>query len=335
VLKPSEIHRLVYDYIGVDSGYLCGFSYRTHREFYPNYCELDIDPDGYEGSTRAKFTQILREANATDQIKILEGLFKKSPVVSFSDTLRPQRQVIYDEFQQVIARLKAEIHKRGGAEGEVKNIIFAANGPKPDIVLTDTITNAIAIVSNAEFCLVYDRPIPPTGLSWQCLIQWWAEFYGLPYPDEKTERSLEARLHDSLGSQPERLLFHTYLIKMRPLLGDLLPALVPQVYLHYDPRTLAELNGHGRLSRQRMDFLILFSENERVVIEVDGKQHYADGENASPRLYAEMVAADRQLRLSGYEIYRFGGYELHGKAGQTAVEDFFRKLIRKHTGANI
>src|SRR5690606_24500522 len=42
-------------------------------------------------------------------------------------------------------------------------------------------------------------------------------------------------------------------------LGDTLPALIPQVYLHYDPYTLAQLGGVGRLPRQRMDFLLLFS----------------------------------------------------------------------------
>jgi hypothetical protein len=33
-LRQSEIHKLVYGYIGVDGGYLGDFSYRTHHEFY-------------------------------------------------------------------------------------------------------------------------------------------------------------------------------------------------------------------------------------------------------------------------------------------------------------
>jgi very-short-patch-repair endonuclease len=79
-----------------------------------------------------------------------------------------------------------------------------------------------------------------------------------------------------------------------------------------------------------MDFLILFSNHERVVIEVDGKQHYADGDIASPQNYAEMVAADRQLRLAGYEVYRFGGYELQDEAGRILITKFFRQLLHKH-----
>jgi hypothetical protein len=59
-----------------------------------------------------------------------------------------------------------------------------------------------------------------------------------------------------------------------------------------------------------MDFLILFSSRHRVVLEVDRKQHYANGDTASPALYSEMVSEDRRLRLAGYEVYRFGGAEL-------------------------
>lgn len=61
------------------------------------------------------------------------------------------------------------------------------------------------------------------------------------------------------------------------------------------------------LSRQRMDFLLLFPDRSRVVIEIDGRQHYAAEERADPGRYAEMVREDRALRLRGYEVYRFGG----------------------------
>jgi very-short-patch-repair endonuclease len=66
------------------------------------------------------------------------------------------------------------------------------------------------------------------------------------------------------------------------------------------------------------------------VIEVDGKQHYSDGEISSPSRYAEMVHADRELRLLGYEVYRFGGAELAGETGESLVREFFVRLFRKH-----
>ena len=58
------------------------------------------------------------------------------------------------------------INQRGGVREGIKNLIFAADGPKPEIVIEDSISNSIKIVKNEEFCLVYDRAIPSTGLLW-------------------------------------------------------------------------------------------------------------------------------------------------------------------------
>jgi len=109
-------------------------------------------------------------------------------------------------------------------------------------------------------------------------------------------------------------------------------ALLPQVYLHYDPYTIKErANGNKPLKRQRMDFLLLFSNKQRVVIDIDGKQHYSVNNAASPYLYAEMVTEDRRLKLAGYEVYRFGGYEfVKEDEGKKAVIDFFSELLRKY-----
>jgi very-short-patch-repair endonuclease len=76
-----------------------------------------------------------------------------------------------------------------------------------------------------------------------------------------------------------------------------------------------------------MDFLLLFSDRHRVVIEVDGRQHHAtqDG-TASPALYGEMVAEDRRLRLAGYEVYRFGGFELSSVGADRLAAEFFDDL---------
>jgi very-short-patch-repair endonuclease len=225
------------------------------------------------------------------------------------------------------------VQSRNGVAGEIKNLIFAANGPKPEIVLDDTINNNIRIVRNAEFCLIYDQPIPQTGLRWTELVTWWGKQHGEETATIETSRKLFDRLRNSLSphSMPERLLFNTYFEYFYNLLGEKLPALVPQVYLHYDPYTVRELYGKSRLVRQRMDFLILFSNSDRVVIEVDGKQHYTDSTGeASPQKYAELVEADRQLRLAGYEVYRFGGYELKNERDKQVIIRFFYQLFKKY-----
>jgi very-short-patch-repair endonuclease len=330
MLTRPEIYKLINGYISVANGYLGDFSYRTHAEFYPYFCDLDIDTGKYEGTTRDRFTQILQEVDAVYQAKIIKGILAKYPVSCFQPEVQEQKQALFNEFTQVIERLDPHHASRRGVHGNIKNLIFAVNGPKPDIILTDSLNNTIDIVKNAEFCLVYDRPIPDNGLLWNELTQWWAEKNELAFPNEQTEFQLYSRLKTALASPPERILFEAYFKVLRREMGDLFPALCPQVYLHYDPKTLKELKGGQRIPRQRMDFLILLSNSDRIVVEVDGKQHYAIGDTASPKTYAEMVAADRKLRIDGYEIYRFGGYELDEQKGRASVEQFFRQLYTKY-----
>jgi very-short-patch-repair endonuclease len=81
-----------------------------------------------------------------------------------------------------------------------------------------------------------------------------------------------------------------------------------------------------------MDFLLLLPRHRRVVIELDGKQHYAvDDGMASPQRYAEMMREDRELRLAGYEVFRIGGFELVDEvAGIAMVRDLFTRLLQAH-----
>ncbi|MGH2507947.1 MAG: hypothetical protein ACRDHZ_11170, partial [Ktedonobacteraceae bacterium] len=111
----------------------------------------------------------------------------------------------------------------GGVSGEIKNLIFAANGPKPDLVLTDAVHNTVDIVANAEYCLVYDKPITSKGLLWSDLILWWQKKSGCG--EGQAEHSLYLRLKESLGSEVEKLLFFTYYKDFRVLFGERLPAL--------------------------------------------------------------------------------------------------------------
>lgn len=216
----------------------------------------------------------------------------------------------------------------GGVSGSPKNLIFASTGPKPEIVIQDAINNDIRIVRNEEHCLVYDRPIQASGLTKEEMLSWWKDQQGIQN-DSEARRSLSQRLMASLASAGEQNVFGTYYRAFKDL-GDKLPALIPQVYLHYDPYTLAQLGGVGRLSRQRMDFLLLFSDAGRIVVEVDGSQHFAEDGKPSLARYADMVAADRDLRLAGYEVYRFGANELTGHGSAERIEGFFRRLLRKH-----
>jgi hypothetical protein len=199
---------------------------------------------------------------------------------------------ILDEYgDEALAALVAQL-SRTGVGGDLKNLIFAAIGPKPRIVLRDAINNVIEITENAEFCLIYDRPLSEHGLSWRGLTTWWASEQRLNGSERENATSLYRRLLKSMARQAGELLLFTTFAELYGRPGGFdLPALIPQVYLHYGP-----------LVRQRMDFLLLLPNRQRVVIEVDGRQHYSDDDgHADTGLYAEMVREDRALRLAGYE----------------------------------
>ena len=172
---------------------------------------------------------------------------------------------------------------------------------------------------------MYDRPIGANGLLWRDLVTWWSE-----QAVGSNAAGLGRRLQESLASAAEEKVFATYFKAYRTRLGDALPALLPQVYLHYDPAVVKTLRHRLPLPRQRMDFLLLLPGRQRVVIEVDGKHHFSEAEKPSLKVYSKMVSADRELRLAGYEIYRFGANELVGDGAEKVLRVFFDKLFHLH-----
>lgn len=219
---------------------------------------------------------------------------------------------------------------KSGVKGPVKNLIFAAIGSKPNIVLSDSLNNDIKIVGN-DNCLIYEKPISTKGLYWSDLVKWWGETNPSLKGDRNIKNNLYDRLLQSLDSPPEIIFFNCYITLLKGKYHENIPALIPQVYLHYDPYTKKQRGGQPYLSRQRMDFLLILPNKQRVVIEIDGKQHYSVGEKPSPKIYADMVSADREIKLQGYEVYRFGGYELMGEdTSLRMLESFFDGLFSKH-----
>src|ERR1700722_5708973 len=82
-----------------------------------------------------------------------------------------------------------------GVRGSMKNLIFAAVGPKPEIVLDDAVNNELRIVRNEENCLVYDRPLAGHGLLWSELADWWAD---REHMADQPKRAVWLSLHQRL-----------------------------------------------------------------------------------------------------------------------------------------
>jgi len=212
-----------------------------------------------------------------------------------------------------------------------KNIIFASR-TKPDLRFRSAVDNDIEILSNPDDVLVYDRPIPADGLRWRDLQTWWRETRRSP-SDQSAKEELYARLLASLPpeeeSPPQRNLFKAY-HAIHGAAIPALPALLPEVWHCWDHKTKRQRGGDA-LMRFRMDFLLLLPNRQRVVLEVDGKHHYSDPSGRADRdVYAATVRGDRELKLAGYEVFRFGAAELDDPAAARALlAEFFTDLFRR------
>jgi hypothetical protein len=81
-LTDPEIVRIVNRYIGVSGGYLGlpeRFTYRTHSDFYAEYCDLSVDLSTFDGTTRETFMAALASLSPSDQAKVLRGVIERFP----------------------------------------------------------------------------------------------------------------------------------------------------------------------------------------------------------------------------------------------------------------
>lgn len=102
-MSRQDIARLINRYIGVSGGYLGDFSYRTHRDFYPEYCDLFYDTDAMPGTTRRRFETILINETPANQAKIVRGILTKYPPGSEPAT---RTQELHDYFIGIAAQLE-------------------------------------------------------------------------------------------------------------------------------------------------------------------------------------------------------------------------------------
>ncbi len=128
---------------------------------------------------------------------------------------------------------------------------------------------------------------PAGGLRWRDLHSWWQDTHGFNSESDAGEDLYQRLLRSLPGNSPGQKNLFTAYRTARPFCADDL-ALLPEVWLHWDPKTVKE-RGPEALLRSRMDFLLLLPFGQRVVLEVDGVQHYTrdDGRTPDTAKYAE------------------------------------------------
>jgi hypothetical protein len=146
-LTLPEIMKVVNRYIGVEGGYLGDFSYRTHADFYLEYCDLDIDPYKYDGTTRERFIQILKTRNSSDQAKILRGVIERFPVEG-NGAPRTRTEELQAELESVIARLDSLV-VASPSLGVSSAAVDRAISDSESLILTSGSTSAIDRIHTA------------------------------------------------------------------------------------------------------------------------------------------------------------------------------------------
>ena len=160
-LTRKDIFAVVNRYIGVTGGYLGDFSYRTHEEFYGEYCDLDIDPYAYDGTTRERFIRILESSDPRTQAAILKGVLEKYPVGS--DELRTPES--FARVQEMITRclsgagvdapdlsITSDVVRRAISDGEA---LMQSGGPTSAVDRVHTALHGYLIAACNDHGIVY------------------------------------------------------------------------------------------------------------------------------------------------------------------------------------
>lgn len=134
-------------YIGVESGYLGDFSYRTHTDFYPEYCGIyDVFPDAYEGTTRQRFIEILNTRSPHDQAKILRGVVDR---FGDEDEATPSRAQLRRQILQWAAELEGATMIVIASPNETRAVVLRALGDAENLMRTSGATSAVDRIHTA------------------------------------------------------------------------------------------------------------------------------------------------------------------------------------------
>ena len=211
----------------------------------------------------------------------------------------------FQAFDTIIDESIFNVSKRGIFE-KPKYLIFGISQDKPDIRIKNVIDGNLEIV-NSDDMIIYDEEIKES-LTYRDFNNWWLK-NRYKYGWYKLENQLN----------PRELKVQNF-YKSRYASNENNPVLIPQVYLHYDPKCKKEREKYmlsDTIIFQRMDFLILYN-NRRIIIEIDGSSHFETNNTVDLVKYTKQVEYDRTMKFLGYDSYNYEGI----------LEVFFNNLYK-------
>lgn len=144
-LTRQQVMKVVNRYIGVAGGYLGDFSYRTHADFYPEYCDLEIDPYTFEGTTRERFIEILSTRPPHEQAKILRGVLDRFG----DDADHPNRSQLRPELEEWIGRLDGAPAVSLETPKQTRDVVVRALADADELIRANGATSAVDRIHTA------------------------------------------------------------------------------------------------------------------------------------------------------------------------------------------
>ncbi len=146
-LSNQQIMTVVNRYIGVEGGYLGDFSYRTHTDFYPEFCGIDdVFPETMPGTTRQRFIDILTTRTPHDQAKILRGTIDR---FGDNDSEAPSRLRLREEILRWAAELEGTAMISIVSPGETRTVVLRALADAESLMRTNGPTSVVDRIHTA------------------------------------------------------------------------------------------------------------------------------------------------------------------------------------------
>ena len=150
-------------------------------------------------------------------------------------------------------------------------------------------------------CSMDDRPIGAGGLRWRELQAWWMQTRARRR-GERQAVALSTADPQPAGDPRRRSATSTSpTTRSTARRCPTCPRFCPKS----GSTKTVRARGARSLLGLRMDFLLLVG-GRRIVIEVNGSHHYSAGGRPDPGKYGANMRADQELKLRGYEVFRFG-----------------------------
>lgn len=107
-LTRKEVSRVIYNWIGVDGGYLGSFSYASHDRFWLEVCDIAVRTGAFPGTTRECFEATLYGASAIDQAAVLRAILEDYPPHEIPNPAQPKFRTdkLHREILAWISRLE-------------------------------------------------------------------------------------------------------------------------------------------------------------------------------------------------------------------------------------